>query len=524
VTRSVRIGLIALGVVVVVGFGLLRTIGVSSFRPMLESELSAALGRTVKVGDLSLSLWAGEVRADDISIADDPAVSKDAFVTARSLSASVKLRDLILSKTLHVTAVTLEKPQIRLNRGTGGLWNFLSLGRASGKAKRSEDGAGAPSMGTILVDKLTIEKGRVVVGTANSQEKSAAYENVNIELIDPLLPFEFSAGLPSSSDSNPKGHRGPINAGNMGAAPLKASLQIRKVDFAAPRVVSPVTGIAALTNIDGHITSVDQQVKTSGASTAGKLKLAAKGTPSALKSISRRSSDWSVLREHFAQTLLTRDEMGMKFAIDSGNEELSSLFLLRRYLQDTKWVSSWKSTEEMKNFQTYITYFKKYAAQYNFDYLMLIAQAYQESRLDQSRTSPVGAVGIMQVIPEFAAAPPINIPDVLTPEANIHAGTKMLHFDQTYFRNQGIDQMNKTLLSFASYNAGPTRIARLRKQAKREGLDPNQWFDNVEMVVAREVGQETVQYVSNIYKHYIAYKLGLEHGYGSLHPSLAIAR
>ena len=185
--------------------------------------------------------------------------------------------------------------------------------------------------------------------------------------------------------------------------------------------------------------------------------------------------------------------------------------LFRRYLQNTKWVKNATSTEEMKKFQTYVGYFKKYAVEYDFDYLMLVAQGYQESLLDQSRRNPSGAVGIMQVIPKFAAAPPISIRNVLSAQGNIHAGVKMLrHIDQTYFRDDGLDAMNKTLMTFASYNAGPTRIARLRKAAEREGLDPNQWFGNVELVVAREVGQETVQYVSNIYKYYVAYKLVLE--------------
>jgi membrane-bound lytic murein transglycosylase MltF len=80
----------------------------------------------------------------------------------------------------------------------------------------------------------------------------------------------------------------------------------------------------------------------------------------------------------------------------------------------------------------------------------------------------------------------------------------------TYFNDPKLDALNKTLMVFASYNAGPNRIAHLRKQASKEGLDPNQWFGNVELVVAKEVGQETVQYVSNIYKYYIAYKLTLE--------------
>ena len=185
--------------------------------------------------------------------------------------------------------------------------------------------------------------------------------------------------------------------------------------------------------------------------------------------------------------------------------------LFRRYLQNTKWVRNSTSDAEMKKFQTYITLFNKYAAQYDFDYLMLAAQGYQESMLDQNRRSPRGAVGIMQVIPKYAAAPPIGIGNVNNADGNIHAGAKILHaIQKQYFDDPGIDMTNKTLMTFAAYNAGPTRISNLRKRAKTEGLDPNQWFGNVELVVAKDVGQETVRYVSNIYKYYVAYRLTLE--------------
>jgi membrane-bound lytic murein transglycosylase MltF len=117
----------------------------------------------------------------------------------------------------------------------------------------------------------------------------------------------------------------------------------------------------------------------------------------------------------------------------------------------------------------------------------------------------------MQVIPRYAAAPPIEIPNVNMAEANVHAGTKMLRkIEDTYFRDENLDALNKTLFTFASYNAGPTRIAELRKKAASEGLSPNEWFGNVELVVARDVGQQTVRYVSNIYKYYVSYKLVLE--------------
>jgi membrane-bound lytic murein transglycosylase MltF len=185
--------------------------------------------------------------------------------------------------------------------------------------------------------------------------------------------------------------------------------------------------------------------------------------------------------------------------------------LVRRYLQNTKWVTNSTSKEEMEKFRTMVAIFQKHATQYDFDYLMLAAQGYQESMLNQDRKSPRGAVGIMQVLPKYAAASPINIDNVNNVNSNIHAGAKMLrNIADTYFKDQNIDPVNKTLFVFASYNAGPNRIARLRKQASEMGLNPNVWFDNVELVAAKDIGQETVTYVRNIYKYYVAYKLTLE--------------
>jgi membrane-bound lytic murein transglycosylase MltF len=182
--------------------------------------------------------------------------------------------------------------------------------------------------------------------------------------------------------------------------------------------------------------------------------------------------------------------------------------LLRRYLQNTKRLKNSTSPEELKKFNAYVEFFKKYASEYNFDYLMLAAQGYQESLLDQNKKSRVGAVGVMQVMPKLAAANPIDIPDVRDADGNIHAGAKMLHnIADTYFNDPGIDPLNKTLFTFASYNAGPNRIARLLTKAQEDGLDSNKWFGNVELEVAKHVGQETVTYVSNIYKYYVAYKL-----------------
>src|SRR5215204_515362 len=185
--------------------------------------------------------------------------------------------------------------------------------------------------------------------------------------------------------------------------------------------------------------------------------------------------------------------------------------LLRRYFQNTKWLVNSTSAEEVKKFRETVELFKTYSGRYGFDWLMVAAQAYQESRLEQSARSAAGAVGVMQIKPSTAAGNPVNIKDVEKIESNVHAGVKYMRFMMDeYFADAAMDRLNKGLFAFASYNAGPNRIARLRKQAAAEGLDPNKWFNNVELVADREIGRETVTYVSNIYKYYVAFKLVLE--------------
>jgi len=185
--------------------------------------------------------------------------------------------------------------------------------------------------------------------------------------------------------------------------------------------------------------------------------------------------------------------------------------LFKRYLQDTKYVKNALADKDRQRLEEVIDLFRTYGDQYRFDSLMVAAQAYQESGLDQSVISRAGAVGIMQMLPSTAADKSVGIPDISTIENNIHAGTKYLRYIvDHYFDNPGIDEVNRTLFAFASYNAGPNRIRRLRAKAAESGYDPNLWFRNVEVVVANEVGREPVRYVSNIFKYYTVYSLLME--------------
>jgi len=171
-------------------------------------------------------------------------------------------------------------------------------------------------------------------------------------------------------------------------------------------------------------------------------------------------------------------------------------------------VRNSSAPDEMKKFRETLPVFQKYAGKYEFDVLLLAAQGYQESRLDQTVKSPVGAVGIMQVMPSTAASPPVKIPNVNTEENNIHAGVRMLHFlVKDYFNEPGLDKLNRTLFGIAAYNAGPAKISRCRDLAEKMGYDRNKWFGNVEVATAKVVGRETTQYVANVYKYYLAYRM-----------------
>jgi membrane-bound lytic murein transglycosylase MltF len=192
-----------------------------------------------------------------------------------------------------------------------------------------------------------------------------------------------------------------------------------------------------------------------------------------------------------------------KVGTSTGNQ------LLTRYLKNVKYVKNAASEEERKKFLALIQYFQKYGDQYDVDWVLMGAQGYQESQLNQNAKSSVGAIGVMQVMP--ATGKDMKVGDITETEANIHTGIKYMRWMiNHYYGKEPMTELDKALFAFASYNAGAGRISQLRKEAAKRGLDPNVWFQNVEYVAAEKIGQETVTYVSNIYKYYIAYRLVLE--------------
>ena len=184
-------------------------------------------------------------------------------------------------------------------------------------------------------------------------------------------------------------------------------------------------------------------------------------------------------------------------------------YRMSSYMKKVKELKDPTASTEYKRFQETLALFEKYGKQYNFDPLMLAAQGYQESQLNQGAKSAVGAIGVMQLMP--ATGEQMKVGDIHVVESNIHAGAKYMDQLMTqYFSDASFSEGNRPLFAFASYNCGPGNVSKARKEAEKRGLDPNKWFNNVELVVAQKIGTETTTYVRNIYKYYVAYRLTLD--------------
>jgi AsmA protein len=295
--RALKIIGIVVALLLVVLVVLPFVINVNSFRPKLEATASDAVGRQVKVGNLSLSILGGSVTADNISIAEDPAFGSTPFVTAKSLKVGVELMPLILSKELRVTGITLEQPQITLLKTAGGKWNFSSLGGNAAKAPASSSqkapaGSSAPAASSsagpssapkVSVAKLSVTDGKLIVGDAKSKAKPHVYDDVNITVTNFSLasqfPFSLKAKLPAGGTADISGEAGPINSADASKTPFDAKVKVDNMDIVASGFIDPASGIAGLANFDGTLSSNGDMAKAVGTFTGNKLQFSPKGSP-----------------------------------------------------------------------------------------------------------------------------------------------------------------------------------------------------------------------------------------------------
>jgi AsmA protein len=292
--RILKVLAIVVAIVVVILVALPFIINVNSFRPKLEATATDALGRQVKVGNLSLSILTGSVTADNISIADDPAFGTNPFVTAKSLKVGVELMPLITSKELHVTDITLVQPEITLLKTAAGKWNFSSLGGNSAKSPApSSSGSSAPP--NLSVGKLSVTDGKLIVGKANSNAKPHVYDQVNITVSNfsatSQFPFRLTAKLPAGGNADISGQAGPINSSDAAKTPFDAKVKVNNMDIVASGFIDPASGIAGLANFDGNLSSNGTMAKAVGTFTGNKLQFSPKGSPASKTVVIKHTVD-----------------------------------------------------------------------------------------------------------------------------------------------------------------------------------------------------------------------------------------
>ena len=280
-TRWLRITGIGVAVLLVILLALPFLINVNSFRPKIESELTNVLGRSVTLGELSLSLLTGKVGVENVSIADDPAFSNTPFVTAKSLEVGVELMPLIFSKTLNVTGIVLDEPKITLLKAANGTWNFSTLGGPG--VKKSAEPAKQSTPKNLSIGKVEITNGEVAVGKANSAAKPQVYDGVNVEVTNlsytSQFPFKLTVNLPGGGSANVSGKAGPINPQDSATTPFDATLKVKDMDIAAAGLIDPASGIGGSADFDGSLMSNGSQAKATGVIACEKLKLSPKGSP-----------------------------------------------------------------------------------------------------------------------------------------------------------------------------------------------------------------------------------------------------
>ena len=266
-------------------------INANQFKPTLQTQLGSALGRSVGVGDISLSILSGGVTVSDVSIGDDPAFSKSPFLTAKAVSVGVEMLPLIFSKKLEVRSLTVKDPEVNLIHTANGTWNYSSLGGNVSSAKSATKNPAPASgdngaAGSLSVGKISIENGKIIVSAAGSSAKPSIYQNVSLEASDlsytSQFPFKLTATGPGNAAIKVDGKAGPIDAADTSLTPLDATVEVEHLDLATTGFLNASSGIAGVVDFKGTLSSDGKQMNAKGTVKTNKLKLSATGAPSSV--------------------------------------------------------------------------------------------------------------------------------------------------------------------------------------------------------------------------------------------------
>jgi AsmA protein len=261
-------------------------INANQFKPTLQTQLGSALGRSVGVGDISLSIISGGVTVSDVSIGDDPAFSKSPFLTAKAVSVGVELLPLIFSKKLEVRSLTVKDPEVTLIHASNGTWNYSSLGAKSATKNPAPAPSESGSAGSLSVGKISIENGKIIVSATGSSAKPSIYQNVSLEASDlsytSQFPFKLTATGPGNAAIKVDGKAGPMDAADASLTPLDATVEVEHLDLGNTGFTDASSGIAGVMDFKSTLSSDGKQMNAKGTVKANKLKLSATGAPSSV--------------------------------------------------------------------------------------------------------------------------------------------------------------------------------------------------------------------------------------------------
>jgi AsmA protein len=298
--RLLVISGIIVGVLLLIVIAVPLFINVDSFRPDLEKKISTALNRTVHIGKLDASLLSGGASASDITIEDDPAFNKGAFLKASSVKIGVQLMPLIFSKQLKVTSLTVQKPDITLLKNAAGKWNYSTIGGTQQKSPEPS-GKSAPD---VSVDKFEIADGTVRVGHSGGHVagKESVYQNVNLVARNisahSAMPFTLSVAMPGGGKMSLDGQAGPLNPADSAKSPLDAKLTLKHVDLGATGFVDPGSGIGGTLDFDGQVKSDGHKIHSEGKANAEGLRVVKGGQPAKQPVALDYKSDYSLDSEN----------------------------------------------------------------------------------------------------------------------------------------------------------------------------------------------------------------------------------
>ena len=298
--RKPRNILIAVGIVILILVIVPFLIPVNQFKPTIEEKASAALGRQVQLGNLSLSLLTGSLSAENLVVADDPKFSQTPFLTAKGVRVGVAMMPLIFSRELNITSVTIKDPQVTLLHNPAGQWNYSSIGGAATNTANKQAAPQNNGSSDLSINKLSLENGTIIVGYVGNPKRTT-YDHVKVEASNisfrGKFPVSVSADLPGGGKLKLEGNAGPLDPTDAALTPLDAKITSTSLNLGSTGFLEPNTGLGGLLDLDATLTSAHGQAEIKGSAKLSKALFIQGGSASSVPLLVDFDSKYDLVKQ-----------------------------------------------------------------------------------------------------------------------------------------------------------------------------------------------------------------------------------